>query len=78
VVPFGFSQLTDVANKAERFPKIAEVEGSFDTMAVIVQFPIRSLRSKVLRFRERKRRNASTTRSAFLLGERVGHVLVLR
>jgi DNA polymerase-1 len=29
VVPFGFSQLADVANKAERLPKIAEVEGSF-------------------------------------------------
>ena len=74
VVPFGFSQLTDVANKAERFSKIAEVEGSFDTMAVIVQFPIRSLRSKVLRFREREPRNTAATRSAFFLGEGLGHV----
>ena len=74
MVPFGFSQLTDVANKAERFSKIAEVEGSFDTMAVIVQFPIRSLRSKVLRFSEREPRYASATGSALLLGERLGHV----
>jgi len=35
VVPFGFSQVADVANKVERFPKIAEAEGVFDTVAVI-------------------------------------------
>jgi len=35
VVPFGFSQVADVANKVERFPKIAEAEGVFDTVAII-------------------------------------------
>jgi hypothetical protein len=78
VVPFGFSQVADVANKVERFPKIAETEGSFDAVAVIAQFPIRSLRLETLRFCLRERRNASATRSAFLLGERLGDVLVLR
>src|SRR5215469_11539189 len=68
MVPLGFSQLADVANKVERCPKITEMEGSFDAVAVIAQLPVRSLRSKVLRFRERKRRNASATESAFLLG----------
>ena len=73
VVPFGFSQVADVANKAERFPKIAEAEGSFDTVAIIVQFPIRSLRPKMLRFCQRERRKVSASRGAFLLGERLGH-----
>src|SRR5215831_9901429 len=77
VVPFRFSQVADVANKAERFLKIWEAEGSFDTVAVIAQFPIRSLRLKMLRFCLRERRNASATRGAFLLGERLGHVLGL-
>ncbi len=57
MVPFGFSQLADVANKIERCPKITEMESSFDAVAIIAQFPVRSLRSKVLRFRERKSRN---------------------
>ena len=75
VVPFGFSQVADVANKAERFPKIAEAEGSFDTVAVIAQFPIRRLRLKPLRFRMCKWRNTTATRSAFLLGESLDHIL---
>ena len=40
VMAFGFSQVAHVSNKAERFLKIAEAEGSFDTVAVIAQFPI--------------------------------------
>src|SRR5262249_29411543 len=43
MMSFGFSQVTDVANKAERFLKIAEAEVSLDTGAVIAQFPVRSL-----------------------------------
>src|SRR5215813_11115626 len=35
VMPFGFSQVTDVANKDERFLKVTEAEVSFDTVAVI-------------------------------------------
>src|SRR5262249_44602938 len=35
VMTFGFSQVTDVANKAERFLKVTEAESSFDTVAVI-------------------------------------------
>src|SRR6516162_9574153 len=35
VMTFGFSQVTDVANKAERFLIIWEAKGSFDTVAVI-------------------------------------------
>jgi len=37
---FGFSQVTGVANKAERFLKIAKAEVSFDTPTVIAQFRI--------------------------------------
>src|SRR5215472_12299724 len=77
VVSFGFSQVADVAHKVERFPKIAQTEGSFDAVAVIAQFPIRSLRLETLRFCLRERRNASATRGALLLGERLGHVLAL-
>ena len=69
-------QLADVANKVERCQKITEMEGSFDAVAIIAQLPVRSLRSKVLRFRERKPRNASATGSAFLLGERLDDVRV--
>ena len=47
----------------------------FDTVGVIAQFPIRSLRLKTLRFLMRERRNAAATRCAFLLGEGLGHVL---
>ena len=36
---FGFSQVTHVLNKAKRFLKIAEEEGSFDTVGVITQIP---------------------------------------
>jgi hypothetical protein len=68
VVPFGFSQVADVANKVERCPKITEMERSFDAVAIIAQFPVRSLRSKVLRIREREPRNASATGGALLLG----------
>src|SRR5262249_53765662 len=74
VMTFGFSQVTDAANKAERFLKIAEAEVSFDTVAVIAQFPIWGLRSKLLRFLMRERRNTAATRSAFFLGEGLGHV----
>jgi len=35
VMTFGFSQVTDVANKAERFLKIWEAKGSFNTVVVI-------------------------------------------
>ncbi len=43
VMAFGFGQVTDLSNKAKRFLKIAEVEGPFDAMTVIAQFPIRRL-----------------------------------
>jgi hypothetical protein len=78
VVPFGFSQVADVVNKVERVPKIAQTEGSFDAVAVIAQFPIRSLRLETLRFCLRERRNASAARGALPLGEHFGHVLALR
>jgi len=74
---FGFSQVTHVSHKAERFLKIMEAEGSFDAVPVIAQFPIRSLRLKTHRFLMRERRNAATTGGAFLLGESVGHSLAL-
>jgi hypothetical protein len=74
---FGFSQVTNVSNKAKRFLKIAKAEGSLDTVVVIVQLPIRSLRLKPLRFLICERRNATATRGAFFLGERLGHVLAL-
>src|SRR6516165_43382 len=74
---FGFSQVTHVLNKAKRFLKIAKAKGSFDTMAVIAQVPIRSLRLKTLRFLMCERRNAAATRGAFFRGERLDHVLAL-
>jgi hypothetical protein len=46
-------------------------------VGVIAQFPIRSLRLKALRFLMRERRNAPTTRGAFLLWESRGHVLAV-
>ncbi len=44
MMTFGFSHVTRVSNKAKGFLKIAKAEGSFDTMAVIAQFPIWSVR----------------------------------
>jgi hypothetical protein len=73
---FGFSQVTNVSNKAKRFLKITKAEGSLDTAVVIVQLP--SLRLKPLRFLIRERRNAAATGGAFFPGERLGHVLALR
>ena len=35
MMTFGFSQVTDVANKAERLLKVTEAESSFDTAPVI-------------------------------------------
>ena len=69
VMAFSFGQVADVSNKAERFLKIAKAEGSFDMVAAIAQFPIRSLRLKTLRFLMRERRNAPATRGAFFLIE---------
>ena len=69
MMAFGFSQITHVSNKVERFVEIAKAERLFDTVAVVAQFPIRSLRSKTLCFLMRERRNATATRGAFLLGE---------
>src|SRR5262249_54795681 len=77
VMAFGFSQVTHVLNKAKRFLKIAKAKASFDTMAVIAQVPIRSLRLKTLRFLMCERRNAAATRGAFLLSKSLGHVHVL-
>src|SRR3974377_12325 len=74
---FSFSQGTDVTDEVERLLKIAETEGAFDAMAVIAQFPIRSLRSKMLGFVRRKRRNTAATRGALLLGKSFGHDLAL-
>jgi hypothetical protein len=74
---FGFSQVTDVCNKAKCFAKIAEAEGPLDAVVIIAQFPIPSLRSKTLRFLMRERRDATAARGAFLLGESLSHVLLL-
>jgi hypothetical protein len=62
------------SNKAKRFLKIAEAKHAFDAVAIIAQFPIRSLRLKTLRFLVRERRDATATRSAFLFGESCSHV----
>jgi hypothetical protein len=35
MMAFGFSQITHVSNKVERFLEIAKAEGSFDTVAVV-------------------------------------------
>jgi hypothetical protein len=75
VMAFGFSQVTYVSNETKRLLKIAKVEGSFDTVAVIAQFPIRRLQLQPLRFRKCEWRNAAATGSAFLLGERLDHIL---
>src|SRR5215470_5724334 len=77
VMAFGFSQVTNVSNKAKRFLKITKAKGSLDTVVVFVQLPIRSLRLKPLRFLMRERRNAAATRGAFFPRERLGHVLAL-
>jgi hypothetical protein len=75
VMAFGFSQVAYVSNETKRLLKIAEAERPFDTEAVIAQFPIRRLRLKPLRFRMGKWRNTAATRSAFLLGEILDHIL---
>src|SRR5262249_54868877 len=75
---FGFSQVAYVSNKTKCLLKIAEAKGSFDAVSIIDQIPIRGLRLKPLRFLMRERRDAATTRGAFLLGERFGHVRGLR
>src|SRR5262249_50204951 len=73
VMTFGFSQITHASNKSQRFLKIAEAKGAFDAVAIIAQFPIRSLRSKTLCFLMRERCGAAATRGAFLFGKGFGH-----
>src|SRR5262249_61808595 len=41
VMAFGFSQVTNVSNKAKRFLKITKAKGSLDTVVVIGPLPIR-------------------------------------
>jgi hypothetical protein len=75
---FGLSQVTYASNETKCLLKVAEAKGSFDAVAVIEQIPIRRLRLKPLRFLMRERRDASTARGAFLLGESFGRVRGLR
>jgi len=74
---FGLGKLTDFLNKGERFPEIAESKGPLDAMGIVTQLPIGSLYLEVLGFITREWRDAASTRRACLLGERLGHVLVL-
>ena len=75
---FGLGELTDFVNKGERFPEIAESKRALDAMGIVTQFPIGSLYLKMLGFITREWRDAAATRRACLLGERLGHVLVLK
>ena len=74
MMALGFRQFAHVTNKAKCFLKIAETEGSFDTVATVVQFLIRSLHLKPLCCLTCQRRNASAARGAILLGKCLGHV----
>ena len=47
-------------------------------MGIVTQLPIGSLYLEVLGFITREWRDAAATRRACLLGERLGHVLVLK
>src|SRR5256886_16554198 len=70
-----FGQLADPLHEGERFSEIAESKRALDTMGVIAQLPIRSLRLQAQRLIARQRRNTAATRRAGLLNEGVGHVL---
>ena len=77
VMAFGLGKLTDFLNKGERFSEIAESKGPLDAVGIVTQLPIGSLRLKALGFITREWRDAAATRRACLLGERLGHILVL-
>ena len=77
VMAFGLGKLTDFLNKGERISEIAESKGPLDAVGIVTQLPIGSLRLKALGFITRERWDATATRRACLLGERLGNVLVL-
>ena len=74
---FGLGKLTDFLNKGERFPEIAESKRALDAVGIVSQLPIGSLCLQALGFITREWRDAAATRRACLLGERLGHILVL-
>jgi hypothetical protein len=78
VMAFGLGEFTDFLNKGERFPEIAKSKGPLDAVGIVTQLPIGSLYLEVLGFITREWRDAASTRRACLLGERLGHVLVLK
>ena len=73
---FGFSQVTDVCNKAKCFAKIAKAEGPLDAWPSSRNSQFGVCDRKPLRFLMRERRDATAARGAFLLGKSLGHVLV--
>ena len=73
-----FGKFTDFLNKDERFAKIAESKGPLDAVSIVNKFPIGSLCLKALGFITREWRYAAATRRACLIGECLGHVLVLK
>ena len=77
MMAFGLGKLTDFLNKDERFPEIAEPKRPLDAVGIVTQFPIGGLRLQALGFITREWRDAAATRRAGLLGERLGHILVL-
>ena len=74
---FVFGEFTDFLNKAECFPEIAKSKGPLDAVGIVTQLPIGGLCLEALGFITRERWDATATRRACLLGERLGHVLVL-
>jgi hypothetical protein len=75
---FGLGEFTDFLNKGERFPEIAKSKGPLDAVGIVTQLPIGSLCLEALGFITREWRDAAATRRACLLGERLGHILVLK
>src|ERR1700681_1075935 len=78
VMAFGLGELTDFLNKGERFPEIAESKRALDAVGIVSQLPIGSLCLQALGFITREWRDAAATRRACLLGECLGHILVLK
>jgi hypothetical protein len=74
---FSLGELADFLNKGQRFPETAESKHALDAVGIVRQLPIGGLCLQALGFITREWRDAAATGRACLLGECLGHVLVL-
>ena len=78
MMAFSFREFPNLLNKSKRLPEIAKSEAPLDAVSFLRQLPVWGPCMKELSLLAREWRDAAATRRACLLGEHLGHVLVLK